>query len=284
MDPVATEPGDLSAWSLVGEGVDPATLDARWPHPVTREWAWGGSTGRGTTVCLIDSGIERDHPRVGRVARSVSVRLRGGDPVVEEGDEEGDVNGHGTACAGIVRAMAPDCELVSVRVLGDEATGTGLILLAGLGWAIEQRFPVVNLSLSTRREDLAAALYRLADRAYFRRGALVVSAHNRFVESFPWRFSSVLSVASHERPNPFCFFYNPSPPVEFFARGVDVDVAWALGRSARVTGNSFAAPHIAALCALVLAKHPHLTPFQLKSILYLTADNISAPSGHDEAR
>jgi hypothetical protein len=28
------------------------------------------------------------------------------------------------------------------------------------------------------------------------------------------------------------------------------------------------------ICALILAKHPHLNPFELKSVLYLTADNV----------
>jgi subtilisin family serine protease len=50
-------------------------------------------------------------------------------------------------------------------------------------------------------------------------------------------------------------------------------VAWLDGTTLRVTGNSFATPHIAGICALVLAKHPELTPFQLKSVLYQTASN-----------
>ena len=41
----------------------------------------------------------------------------------------------------------------------------------------------------------------------------------------------------------------------------------------RCTGNSFAAPHIAAVAALILERHPELTPFQLKHVLYLTAGN-----------
>ena len=49
------------------------------------------------------------------------------------------------------------------------------------------------------------------------------------VESYPWRFSSVISVGSHEEPDPLTFYYNPDPPVEFFARGVDVEVAWSGG-------------------------------------------------------
>jgi subtilisin family serine protease len=103
---------------------------------------------------------------------------------------------------------------------------------------------------------------------------LVASAHNMPVESYPWKFSSVISVGSHELDDPFAFFYNPSPPVEFFARGYDLDVAWIGGGKLRATGNSFATPHIAGIAALILGKHPELTPFQLKSVLHLTATNV----------
>jgi len=102
---------------------------------------------------------------------------------------------------------------------------------------------------------------------------LVASAHNMPVESYPWRFSSVVSVGSHEGAGALEWYANPTPPVEFFARGVDVDVAWPGGGTMRCTGNSFAAPHVSGLSALILSKHPGLTPFQLKSVLYLTATN-----------
>ena len=111
---------------------------------------------------------------------------------------------------------------------------------------------------------------------------LVASAHNMPVESYPWRFSSVISVGSHEGTDSWEWYANPDPPVEFFARGIDIDVAWAGGSTLRCTGNSFAAPHIAGLSALVLSKHPELTPFQLKSVLYLTASNTGGDRMTDE--
>jgi subtilisin family serine protease len=188
-------------------------------------------------------------------------------------DDAGDLCGHGTACAGVVRALAPEAELTSVRVLGAGYTGGGEILLHGLGWAIEQGFPIVNMSLSTTRTKYVERLHELADHAYFKRVLLVASAHNMPVESFPWRFASVISVGSHEEPDPLTFYYNPSPPVEFFGRGLDLDVAWLGGGTLRCTGNSFATPHIAGICALIVGKHPDLTPFQLKSVLYQTASN-----------
>jgi subtilisin family serine protease len=267
--------GALPAWSLPSDATGTIELPSEWPERVTRDWAWGGADGRGVKVCILDSGVEPDHPLVGRIDRSVVISLDGDDVVVGE-DTDGDLCGHGTACAGVVRSFAPKCELVSVRVLGAGYTGSGSVLLAGLRWAIEQGYDVVNMSLSTTKQKFAGLLHELADSAYFRRTILVASAHNMPVESYPWRFSSVISVGSHEQRDPYTFFYNPQPPVEFFARGVDVEVAWMGGGTLMSTGNSFATPHIAGIAALVLSKHPELTPFQLKSVLYLTATNVGA--------
>jgi len=265
---------ELPAWSLPATALESIRMPPTWPDRVDREWAWGGSTGKGAVVAVLDSGIERDHALVGEVEEAVVVTgAAGEEPLIEE-DEQGDACGHGTACAGIIRSLAPECRLVSVRVLGSGWTGSGRLLVAGLRWAIDRGVDVINMSLSTTKRDLAAVLHELTDAAYFNRTIVVASAHNMPVESFPWRFSSVLSVGSHELDQEDTFFYNPSPPVEFFARGVEVEVAWLGGSSLRSTGNSFATPHISGLCALIRAKHPELTPFQVKSVLYLTANNV----------
>lgn len=270
----APDEEELPAWSLPADALEGVQIAGSWPERVDREWAWGGSTGEGARVAVVDSGIERGHPLVGEVQTAVVVAGdKDNDPTIEP-DEDGDACGHGTACASIIRSLAPGCELISVRVLGSGWTGSGRYLVAGLRWAIEQGAEVINMSLSTTKRELAAALHELADTAYFNRTLIVASAHNMPVESYPWRFSSVLSVGSHELTDPFAFFYNPQPPVEFFARGVEVDVAWLGGSSVRSTGNSFATPHVSGLCALIRSKHPELTPFQVKSVLHQTADNV----------
>jgi subtilisin len=269
------EPAEsLPAWSLAAGAGEQIPIGVEWPERVTREWAWGGSTGKGVSVCILDSGVEADHPLVGHVDRAVAFKRAEEEEIELEDDTEGDLCGHGTACAGIVRSLAPDCTLVSARVLGAGFKGSGPILLGGLRWAVEQGFDVVNMSLSTTKRQFAGLLHELADTAYFRRTVLVASAHNMPVESYPWRFSSVISVGSHEEPEPDTFFYNPAPPVEFFARGVGVEIAWLGGGKILSTGNSFATPHMSGICALILAKHPELTPFQLKNVLYLTANNV----------
>jgi subtilisin len=265
----------LPAWSLPAGEAPLVEAPGPWREAVTREWAIGGSRGA-VDVCVIDSGVEAGHPLVGSLASAKAV-IREGDDVAIVDDEAGDVCGHGTACAGIVRSIAPDCRLHSVRVLGAGATGAADLILAGLRHAIEAGHRVISLSLSTTKRRFAEELHELADAAYFNRTVIVASAHNLPVDSYPWRFSSVVSVGSHEERDPLTWYANPSPPVELFARGVDVEVAWLGGGTLHCTGNSFAAPHVAGIAALVLAKHPELTPYQLKTVLHLTASNAGGP-------
>jgi subtilisin family serine protease len=264
---------DLPAWSLPAGAGESIHLPSAWPERVSREWAWGGATGAGVRVCVLDSGVELDHPLVGPVQRSVAV-TKDGDEITIADDDAGDLCGHGTACAGIIRSFAPECDLTSVRVLGAGYTGSAAVLIAGLEWAIDQGFDIVNMSLSTTKKQYVDRLHELADTAYFKRTMLIASAHNMPVESFPWRFASVVSVGSHESTDPYALYANPSPPVEFFARGLNVDIAWLGGETINATGNSFATPHVAGLATLILSKHRELTPFQLKSVLHQTATNV----------
>ena len=148
--------------------------------------------------------------------------------------EPEDVVGHGTACAGIVHALAPDAELVSVRVLGGDNRGNGGGFATGLEWAIEASgASIVNLSLSSRSDAFFAPLHELADEAYFRNVLLVSAANNLAVASYPSLYAAVVSVAAHDVPSAEAWFYNPQPPVEFGAHGLNVDVAWRNG--ARMT-------------------------------------------------
>jgi subtilisin len=240
---------------------------------VTRDWAWGGATGEGVRVGIIDSGLENEHPLLhGRVVENVTVEIGGDEPVVVP-DEAVDMFGHATACGAIIVGLAPAVELVSIRVLGPDLRGKGTAFAAGLEWAIEQGLQVCNLSLSSKSESLYPIFHDLADRAYFRGTALVSAANNVRAPSYPSLFSSVFSVAAHAEPDPWRLYYNPAPPVEFGAWGVDVPVAWKDGGGTVATGNSFAAPHVAALVALILSKHPGLSPFEVKAILASVADN-----------
>jgi subtilisin len=244
---------------------------------ITREWAWGGSTGRGVRVAVVDSGIDADHPALeGCVQGGVAVEYdaQAENYVrIESDDPPHDLSGHGTACAGIIHGLAPEAEIYSARVLGRDLRGKAFQFAGGLEWAIENGMQVINLSLSTSREEYYGLFHRITDEAYFNNVILVSAVNNIPAPSYPSLYSSVISVAAHAGQDPFTYYYNPSPPVEFGAPGIDVEVAWLKGGYSIVTGNSFAAPVIAGLAALILARHPGLTPFELKTILMACASN-----------
>ena len=252
-------------------------------QPIDKDWAWGGVSGAGITVAVVDSGVDADHPAVGTVDRAVSLRW---DPEVEEvvsteGPHE-DLFGHGTACAGLIRRAAPDAAVWSVRVLGSRLTGKGVVFAAGLRWAITQGARVVNLSLSTGREDYFGLFHEIADEAAFAGVVLVCATNNVPAPTYPAQFSSVISVAAHDGRDPFCLDANPAPPVDFGAPGVDIQVPWLAGSTIVATGNSFAAPHVTGLVARLLSKHPHLTPYEVKTVLRAVASNAVAGGGSDD--
>jgi len=269
----------VPAWGAPISRLPHEHFDVSQLAPVTPEWAWGGSDGSGVRVCVLDSGVDGAHPRVGGLDGAMEVITRADGGLAVAATDPMDTAGHGTACASLIRSIASGVSLTSVRVLSNGQFGAGAAFLAGLNWAIDHDFDVINVSLSTTKDRFCAELRELCDRAYFRRCVVVASAHNMPVLSFPWPFSSVISVASHDGSDPMAYYYNPSPPVDFYARGVRVPVAWLGGQEIRTTGNSFATPHIAGICALILSKHHMLTPFQLKSVLYLAAKNVTRPDG-----
>jgi len=114
--------------------------------------AWQRSTGRGITVAVLDTGVDRNHPDLrGKV-------LPGRDLVDPRGHAQ-DVNGHGTHMAGTIAAdtangigiagVAPDAKILPVRVLdaGGESNDPAIVA-AGIRWAADHGANVLNLSLA----------------------------------------------------------------------------------------------------------------------------------------
>jgi subtilisin family serine protease len=241
------------------------------------EWAWGGATGAGVRVAVIDSGIEADHPALEGcvdVEEGLMVEVADDGSTIDHPGPHDDSFGHATGVAGIIHSLAPEARITSVKVLGPGLGGKAAAFLRGLGWAVEQGFDVINLSLGTNRREWALAFYEVCDQAYFRDCFVVTAANNVLRPSFPSLFGSVTSVACNLATDPFRFHWNPDPPTEFLAPGVDVDVAWLGGGRLTTTGNSFAAPHIAGIAALIRSKHPELRSFQMKTVLWATAANV----------
>lgn len=240
---------------------------------------WRLATGLGVSVAIVDSGIDARHPDLaGRVVESVEARVDN-KRIIFDPSDTGDSAGHGTACAGIIASIAGNAELHSIKVLGSAGLGDGQAFLAGLEYAIKKRFRVINLSLGTTKSQFFSPLHDLLDRAY-QAGCIVVAAANNLPHpSFPSIFSSsLISVVKSEDTDPLNFGFHYGEVIELTAPGVNVRTAWLDGGYRNLTGNSFACPQIVGIIALLLEKHPEMTPFQVKSALYSIAKENQANS------
>jgi subtilisin family serine protease len=239
--------------------------------------AFRQGTGRGVKVAVLDSGVDGTHP-------ALAGRIRSQHDVVT--DRQGvrcvaatptDSIGHGTACAGIIAQLAPEAELHSVQVIGREAKGSADQLVAGLTFALEQKFDVINMSLGTTDERHARRLGALADRAFYEGRIIVAAANNQGQVAFPAHFSAVLAVGMEGFENPEELRYDWGVPIELAARGVYVEAPAMGGGTQLFTGTSFACPHVSGLLARLVSVYPGLAAFEARALLRLLAD----PQGAD---
>ena len=223
------------------------------------------------TVAVVDSGIDATHPDLaGRVIRAARAEVTGQEIKIVEGrvPENADVYGHGTAVASIITQIAPNARLLDIRVLDEHNVGSGMALLAGFRFAIEQKARVVNMSLAARAK-FADALHALCENAY-RQNQVVVAARRNMPltdNGFPAEFSSAIGVDMDKFPSLFKIRFRGDQPIQFVANGEDVRVAAAGGGHTTMTGTSFATPAVSGLCALLIGAYPDLYPFDLKAIL-----------------
>ena len=115
---------------------------------LSHDWVFGGADGSGVRVAVIDSGIDADHPGLEGCVDAqggVAFTVDEAGAVVAEHGPHGDSFGHGTACAGIIHSLAPAARITSVKVLGEGLTGKAAAFMAGLEWAIDEGFDVINL-------------------------------------------------------------------------------------------------------------------------------------------
>jgi len=128
-------------------------------------------TGRGILVAVVDSGISFGHPHLRIVGRGFSVEREEGDIVIKPG-AHADRFGHGTCCAALVHLLAPDAELLAIRVTSDRPTTDGERLARGLELAIDEGARIILAPNGTKTvlPDLGWAIARAA-----KSGAIVVA-------------------------------------------------------------------------------------------------------------
>jgi subtilisin family serine protease len=238
---------------------------------LTLEWLTTHSRGQGVKVAVIDSGIDASHPDLkGKVKLACVVHDRGDGRIEYEelpGDQSYDCFGHGSGVAGIILDLAPEVELISVKVLGENNSGSGEAMIAGIRWALNRNLKLLNLSLATTKPKFVPALLDLCEQAYVQDAILVVAKRNFGELGYPAMFSSVISVDCESFENKFRIVHYPKSRIEYGARGREVKVPQLRGAYGRLSGTSFATPHVTGVLALLLGIFPELRSCQAKAIL-----------------
>ncbi|HKQ38983.1 MAG TPA: S8 family serine peptidase [Verrucomicrobiae bacterium] len=232
-------------------------------------------TGRGIRIAVLDSGIEASHPEL------KGLRIADDLAIVDDGLQLNcvpgrgvDMFGHGTAIASILRQLAPEAQLGSFRVLGEQLRSRTAIIREGVRQALDRGYHILHCSFGCGREDQVLQYKDWIDEAYLR-GRHIVAACNNYdylKREWPGHFPSVITVNFARTADPERFYYRAGQLVEFAARGDDLDVPWCGGRRKKVTGSSFAVPHVAGLVARLLSSCPQLPPLEAKALLHQIAE------------
>lgn len=228
--------------------------------------ALGGATGRGVRVGVIDTGWDRSlpDPRILSGAGFVSAES---DFALGRSDDDHDRLGHGTACADLVLRLAPEAEIVPIRVFGGRLETSPEVLVAAVDWAAGQALPLVSLSLGTTVERARAPLLAACERAARAGATLVATAPRRAAPPYPAAFPQVIGVDADRFPSPWHFRYRPGDAIECTASGHPQHLRWLRGREEVKSGASFATPHITGIIALILERHPGAALAQIRGIL-----------------
>jgi subtilisin len=232
-------------------------------------------TGCGVKVAILDSGVETSHPSLGGLNLLDDLAVVADGPRLRVVPGQGrDAFGHGTAVAGVIRKLAPEAEIGSIRVLGHDNTSRTTIIHRAAQEALDRGYQILNCSFGCALQNQILQYKAWVDEAYLRGVHVVAACNNEDFSKPEWPacFPSVIAVNMARTENDSVFYYRRGSLVEFAARGVDVRVPWSGGRDKVVTGSSFAAPRLAALLARLLSIYPNLAPLEAKAILHETAD------------
>ena len=240
------------------------------PEAISRKQL-DSATGKDVRVLVVDSGVETAHSALkGATVGCWQVVPGTGREQFKVAPERGvDVFGHGTAVVWIIRQNAPAARVDSLRVLGGDLRSSSQRVLAGLNWAIDKGYSIINCSFGTANAQFIEGYKRLVDRA-FTQNVLLVSACNNFDHKqmeLPGWFPSVVST-DFGKLEGLAIRRRFGAMVEFVARGENIKLPWKGGDWRETTGSSFAAPHLAALAARVRELRPAWNVMQVKTALY----------------
>ena len=185
--------------------------------------------------------------------------------------------GHGTACAGIIRSVAPDVELLSIRIFDESLQVRGSLLLDAISWAIDEKVHLLNLSLGTTNPNLKDPLTDAVKLAVTS-GILVVAADgDEPGRSYPACLEDVIGVGGSAEIAVGAV-YRREKPVELFAYSGPRRVCWPMGQWRIKGGTSFAAAYVTGQIACNLEAHQTcgLTPRGVVKIFQPFSEDTSS--------
>lgn len=209
------------------------------------------SAGAGVAIGMIDGGLRLDHPSL----RSAHIETSGcGGRIVP--------SEHGTAVASLIVGRAPEligaapgAHLFAADVwCGDEAPGGRVEDIArALGWLVESRVALVNLSLVGPANVVLEGVVRRVQS----RGVLLVAAAGNDGPTapplYPAAYPGVVAVTAVDARRKVLLEAARGKHIRFAAPGADLRAAALQPDYAMVRGTSFAAPLVTGLLAARLA-------------------------------
>ncbi|SIN28194.1 S8 family peptidase [Micromonospora cremea] len=237
------------------------------------------STASNVRAYIIDTGVLYGHNDFG--GRAVS----GFDAV--DGGSADDCNGHGTHVAGTVGGsaygVAKGVQIVGVRVLNCQGSGTNAQVVAGIDWVTANAVKpaVANMSLggganSSIDTAVTNSINSGVTYAVAAGNGNALGVRQNACNYSPARVASAITVGATQNNDAAASFSNFGTCVDILAPGVNITSAWYTGSSATntISGTSMASPHVAGAAALALSANPSWSPQQVRDNLV----NSSTPN------
>ncbi|MFD6417692.1 S8 family peptidase [Streptomyces sp. NPDC060194] len=248
------------SWGL--DRIDQARL------PLDRSYTYPDSAGAGTTIYVIDTGVNIAHTDFG--GRAVN-----GYDAVSNDNVAQDGNGHGThvasTAAGTAYGVAKRARIVAVRVLNNSGSGTTAGVVAGIDWVTRNRTgpSVANMSLGG---GASTAIDNAVRNSIASGVTYAVAAGNESVNAStrsPARVTEAITVGATTSTDAKASYSNFGSGLDLFAPGSSITAAWRTSNTATntISGTSMASPHVAGAAAIYLAGHTSATPAQVQTAL-----------------
>lgn len=268
-------------------------------------------TGAGESICIIDTGIDTDHPAfTGRILDQYCYcSINGGCCVngTSEANTAEDDRGHGTHVAGIAagnhstyRGVAYEAGIVAVKVCNSGGSCSADDVIAGIDYctskAEEYNISVISISIG---DSVAHNSYCNDDPfnpsidSAVEEGVSVViaSGNNGYTTgiSSPSCVENAVPVGAVNGADGISF--NRGLILDLLAPGISITAPYMGGGTATTSGTSMSAPHVSGSIALLhqywgLAYNNVLSPSQLENKLFLTGAVVddTANSGKNYSR